>query len=83
MFRQKLINSIPKTTHFPTNLNSHISIFHHKNCPINLMQLLCEFQHVQPQYKYDLGVLDILFHNIHKPNTDLKKQGITKLPNNF
>ena len=37
------------------------------------MQLLCEFQDVYLQHKYDFGVVDITFHITLKPDADLKK----------
>ena len=45
-----------------------------------LMTLLCEFQDVYSQHRYDFGLIDIPFHITLKPDAELKKQRITKIP---
>ena len=47
------------------------------------MQFLCQFQDVYSQYKYDFDVIDIPFQITLKPDAELKKQRITKVPTHY
>ena len=42
--------------------------------------MLCEFQDDYSQHKNDFVVVDIPFHITLKPDAELKKQRITKVP---
>ena len=43
------------------------------------MEVLCEFQDVHSQHKYDFDFVDITFHITLKPDGERKKQRITKV----
>ena len=44
------------------------------------MKLLCVSQDVHSKHEDEFGVVDILFHIALKPDTELEKQRITKVP---
>ena len=44
------------------------------------MQNLCEFQDVYSQHKNVFGVVDMPLYNTHKPDAELTKQRIIKVP---
>ena len=43
------------------------------------MQLLCEFENVYSNYKYDFNVVELLSHITLKPDVELKKN-VSKNP---